>query len=503
MWIFLVSDRNYFSPHSRSFAGCYVAIFYCIHKKIIIIDRCCHNRCISFARCMRNYKGKELLIIMKQTYMKEKPILPLLLSMSLPMVLSMLVNSLYNIIDSYFVAMISEDAMTALSLVFPIQNFINAVGVGFGIGINAAIAFFLGAGKQKKADTAASAGLALSVVHGIILTAASICSVRFFLQCFTKDTQIVQMGCAYAYIAFAFSIIINLEITWEKIFQSVGRMMVSMICMMSGCIANIILDPLLIFGVGPFPAMGIEGAAWATGFGQLITLVLYLLFYIRQPLPVCITRNAIKNDRALIGRLYAVGIPATLNMALPSLLISALNAILSVYSQMYIVILGIYYKLQTFLYLPANGLIQGMRPLIGYNYGAGEHKRVHLLHRYTLALCAAIMAAGTLLCQILPGSLIGLFTSNPATISAGSTALRLISLGFVISAVSVATSGALEGLGKGVASLIISLCRNLLIILPCALLLSHLLGATGVWYAFALAELITAVISVSVYKKSV
>lgn len=455
---------------------------------------------------VRNYKGKELLI-MEQTYMKERPILPLLLAMSLPMVLSMLVNSLYNIIDSYFVAMISEDAMTALSLVFPIQNFINAVGVGFGIGINAAIAFFLGAGKQRKADTAASAGLALSVVHGVVLTVASICSVRFFLQCFTKEAQIVQMGCAYAYIVFAFSIIINLEITWEKIFQSVGRMTVSMICMMSGCIANIILDPLLIFGVGPFPAMGIEGAAWATGFGQLITLALYLLFYIRQPLPVKISWKALihteNKDRALIGRLYAVGIPATLNMALPSLLISALNAILSVYGQMYIVILGIYYKLQTFLYLPANGLIQGMRPLIGYNYGAGEHKRVHLLHRYTLALCAAIMAVGTLLCQILPGSLIGLFTSNSATISAGSTAMRLISLGFVISAVSVATSGALEGLGKGAASLIISLCRNLLIILPCALLLSHLLGATGVWYAFALAELITAVISVSVYKKSV
>ena len=439
---------------------------------------------------------------MEQTYMKEKPILPLLLSMSLPMVLSMLVNSLYNIIDSYFVAMISEDAMTALSLVFPIQNFINAVGVGFGIGINAAIAFFLGAGKQEKADTAASAGLLLSVIHGIILTVASICGIRFFLSCFTSDLSIVQMGVSYARIAFAFSIIISVEITWEKIFQSVGRMTVSMICMMSGCILNIVMDPLLIFGVGPFPKMGIEGAAWATGFGQLLTLALYLLFYVKQPLPVKITTKALKKDNALIGRLYAVGIPATLNMALPSLLISALNAILSAYGQMYIVILGIYYKLQTFLYLPANGIIQGMRPLIGYNYGAGEHTRVRSLYRYTLGLCAAIMAFGTLLCQILPGQLIGLFTSNPATIEAGSTALHLISLGFVISAVSVASSGALEGLGKGAASLVISLCRNLLIILPSAWLLTHALGAPGVWYAFPCAETLTAIISLLVYKHS-
>ena len=281
----------------------------------------------------------------RNNYMKEKPILPLLLSMSLPMVLSMLVNSLYNIIDSYFVAMISEDAMTALSLVFPVQNFINAVAVGFGIGINASIAFFLGADKQKKADISASVGLLLSIVHGVALTVVSICTIRFFLSCFTKDSSIVNMGVTYARIAFAFSVIISVEITWEKIFQSVGRMTVSMICMMSGCILNIVMDPLLIFGVGPFPRMGIEGAAWATGFGQFLTLALYLLFYFIQSLPVKISIKALEKDTALIGRLYAVGIPATLNMALPSLLISVLNAILSVYGQMYIVILGIYYKL--------------------------------------------------------------------------------------------------------------------------------------------------------------
>ena len=234
---------------------------------------------------------------MNQTYMKEKPILPLLLSMALPMVISMMVNSLYNIVDSYFVARISEEAMTALSLVYPIQNFITSVGVGFGIGINAAIAFFLGAQDQKKADAAATQGLFLSVIHGIVLTVVTIAVMPLFLQIFTKDVTVIQMGNAYSRITFGFSIVISLEITWEKIFQAVGRMRVSMICMMSGCIFNIVLDPLLIFGIGPFPKMGIEGAALATGLGQVVTLVLYLAFYFTRPLPVkipCHGRTALR-----------------------------------------------------------------------------------------------------------------------------------------------------------------------------------------------------------------
>ena len=438
---------------------------------------------------------------MNQTYMKEKPVLPLLLSMALPMVISMMVNSLYNIVDSYFVARISEEAMTALSLVYPIQNFITSVGVGFGIGINAAIAFYLGAQDQKKADAAASQGLLLSIIHGFILTIVSITIMPVFLQIFTKDASIIQMGNSYSRIAFSFSIIISLEITWEKIFQAVGRMNVSMICMMSGCIFNIVLDPLLIFGIGPFPKMGIEGAALATGLGQVVTLALYLAFYFAKPLPVHIDKN-FQIDRTMAGRLYAVGIPATLNMALPSLLITALNGILAAYSQVYVVVLGIYYKLQTFLYLPANGIIQGMRPLIGYNYGAGETKRVHKLFADTLYLALGIMLFGTVFCQLFPDTLIALFSSNPETIQAGGTALRIISLGFLVSSVSITSSGALEGLGKGRPSLVISLCRFTVIIIPAAFILSRFLGASGVWYAFGITEFATAVIAYLTYRRA-
>ena len=219
------------------------------------------------------------------------------------------------------------------------------------------------------------------------------------------------------------------------------------------------------------------------------------------------TRNRIRRqllppDGEMCRRLYAIGVPAILNLALPSLLISALNAILAAWSQTYVLVLGCYYKLQTFLYLPANGIIQGMRPLVGYNYGAGEHRRVQQIYRCALGLCGAIMAAGTLICLAVPGSLIGLFTSRPETIQVGETALRIISAGFLISTISVVSSGALEGLGKGLPSLVISLCRYTVIILPAAWLLSRFLGPAGVWHAFWITEFVSAAVSFMVYRRA-
>ena len=439
---------------------------------------------------------------MNETFMKEKPVLPLLLSMSLPMVISMLVNSLYNIVDSFFVAKISEDAMTALSLVYPVQNFINAVAIGFGVGINAVIAYHLGAGEPKKANAAATWGFVLSMIHGAVLLVGSIVIIPTFLRMFTSDAQVIDYGIRYARIAFAFSLVIAASLAFEKIFQSVGRMKVTMGGMLAGCVTNIILDPVLIFGIGPFTAMSIEGAALATGIGQVLTVVIYLVIYLARPLPVWIGRKYLIRETGLFRRLYSIGIPATLNLALPSLLISALNGILAMYGQIYVVILGIYYKLQTFLYLPVNGIVQGMRPIIGYNYGAKEHKRVKQIYRIALAISAAIMLAGTVVCLVAPGQLIGIYTTNPETISAGKTALRLISAGFIVSAVSVASSGALEGLGKGVPSFIISLFRYVVIIIPAAFLLSRIFGAVGVWNAFWIAETITAVIAFVIYRRA-
>lgn len=438
---------------------------------------------------------------MNQTYMKEKPVLQLVVSMSLPMILSMMINSLYNIIDSFFVAKISEQAMTSLSLVYPVQNLINAVTIGFAIGINAVISIYLGAQDHKKANAAATQGMLLSILHGILLMLISIAVMPSFLETFTSDAEIISLGLEYSNIVFRFSIVIALGLFFEKLFQSVGKMTVSMICMMIGCIANIILDPVLIFGLGPAPEMGIEGAALATGIGQILTLTAYLFFYFLRPIPAKIHIKAFRWDWKLMGKLYAIGIPATLNLALPSVLISALNAILSAYSQSYVLVLGIYYKLQTFLYLSSNGIIQGIRPLIGYNYGAGEYKRVRKIYSTTMLLTITIMAVGTGLCLIFPDQLILLFTDNKETVRIGALALRIISAGFVVSSVSVVSSGALEGLGMGMPSLIISLCRYLIILIPAAFLLSHLTGATGVWHAFWITEFASAIISYRIYQR--
>ena len=440
---------------------------------------------------------------MNETFMKEKPIFPLLLSMSLPMVISMAVNSLYNIVDSYFVAKISEDAMTALSLVFPIQNFINAVAIGFGVGINAMIAQYLGAGRRDKADEALTQGMVLAVIHGIVMMILCIIGIPYFLRLFTTDANVIALGVRYATIVFSFSVILSVNLTFEKMNQAIGNMKITMISLLIGCVLNIILDPMIIFGIGPFPELGIAGAALATGFGQCVPIVIYIAAYLKRPKRVAFRREYLHLTREVAKRLYSIGVPAILNMALTSVLTTALNAILAAFSQTYVLVLGIYYKLQTFLYMPANGIIQGMRPLIGYNYGAGEHKRVEQLYRLTLLLNICIMTAGMILCLTIPGKLMGAFAENPQTIQNGVIALHIICFGFILSAVSVTACGALEGLGKGIPSLLISLSRYVVLIIPLALIFSRFFGAAGVWHAFWVTEALSAVFSVTIYRRSV
>lgn len=438
---------------------------------------------------------------MNQSFMKERKVFPLVVSMALPMVISMAVNSLYNIVDSYFVAKISEEAMTALSLVYPIQNLFTSLAVGFGIGMNARIAFCLGAGDRKQADYAASTGLLLSVIHGIVLMIICMLGMPHFLALYTKNTQVIELGLIYANRAFAFSVIIMLGISLEKMFQAVGRMKVSMISMMCGFIANILLDPLMIFGIGPFPEMGMAGAAYATGIGQTISLFIYVLFCIFRPLPLSFRKDRISFDSGLLSKLYAVGIPASLNMALPSLLISALNGILSEFSETYVLVLGAYYKLQTFIYLSANGIIQGIRPLISYNQGAGEKKRVHQIFITSLGLTAGVMTLGMALSFLIPSQMIGIFTNKPDTIAIGVRALHIICFGFIVSAVSVTCCGAMEALGRGLESLMISLGRYVVIIIPAAFILSRFMGADGVFLAFPITEFVAAAGSYWLYKR--
>ena len=383
------------------------------------------------------------------------------------------------------------------------QNFVNAVGIGFGVGINAVIALHLGAQEQEKADSAASQGMFLAGIQGLVLSVACILIMPGFLGLYTTDEQIVELGVRYSTVVFGFGVMVSLGVGFEKVFQAVGLMKVSMISLMAGCIANIILDPIMIFGWGPIPAMGIEGAALATGIGQTLSFLIYVAVYLMKPIGVRVTPRLFRPRAQMAARLYSVGIPAVLNLALPSLLISALNGILSSFSELYVQVLGAYYKLQTFLYLTVNGVVQGMRPLVGYNFGAKEYGRVNKLYKLVLILSAAFMALGTVIFLAIPGQLASLFAENEETIRASETALRIISAGFIVSAVSVTSSGALEGLGKGAASLLISLCRYVVIIIPAAYLLSRLFGPTGVWHAFWITEFISAAVAYIVYRRAV
>ncbi|MBD9275817.1 MULTISPECIES: MATE family efflux transporter [Clostridium] len=440
---------------------------------------------------------------MDQTYMKEKPVVPLLLSMGIPVIISMIVGALYNIVDSIFVAMISEDAMTAVSLVYPIQNLAHAAGVGFGVGINAMVARRLGEGKTRMANQTASQGVFLSALHGMILTILGMAVIPYFLRMFTSDEVTISYGLTYFRNVFLFSTIDTMGMAYEKVYQSVGKMKISMAAVLIGCGVNIVLDPIFIFGLGPMPELGIRGAAWATGIGQTASLLFYLILNHVKPLNVEISLREMRPSKEICGGMYSVGIAATLNMALTSLLLTALNAILAPFSQVYILVLGVYYKLQALLYQGASGVVQGMRPLIGYNYGAGEQERVKKIFRAAFMIVGIIMTAGTLLGELVPDFLMGLFTQTPSTVEIGRTALRLISPGFVMSTVSVIASGAFEGLGMGLKSLKISLMRYAVIIIPIAFVLSRIIGPIGVWHAFWLAELITAVYAGASWKRTI
>ena len=323
----------------------------------------------------------------------------------------------------------------------------------------------------------------------------------WFLSLFTDNQEIISMGIEYSNMAFLFAVSVNVGIALEKVFQALGKMKTTMVVLIAGCITNIILDPILIFGLGPIPAMGIAGAALATGIGQSLVVFLYVYIYIRKSLSVKIKTKLIKPERKLIKKLYYIGIPATLNMAFPSLLISALNGILATYSQIYVTILGIYYKLQTFVYLPANGIIQGIRPLISFNYGAKEYQRMKKIYHTALGFSLGIMFLGTILCFLVPEQLMSLFTKNQETINYGIEALQIISIGFMVSTVSITTCGALEALGEGLASLIISALRYIVIIIPIAFCLSKWIGAKGVWHAFWISEVIVCGISYLLYRK--
>ena len=435
-----------------------------------------------------------------ENIMGTKKVMPLLISMSVPPMISMLIQALYNIVDSMYVARVSEDALTAVSIAFPLQNLIIAVSCGFGIGLSSCVARALGARDEKEVTSAATHGFLLSGVHWLLFVLMGLFVTGPFLKNFTDSPQIYEMSCQYTQIVLCFSIGSMYHLYAEKLFQATGSMVLPMIFQGAGAIFNIILDPIFIFGWFGIPAMGVQGAAIATVASQILAAALSMIFFLKKCTSVRIHLKGFHFEKNMLWKIYTVAIPSAIMMSLPSVLVAALNSVLSAFSATAIAVFGLYIKIQTFVYMPANGVIQGMRPIMSYNYGAGNRKRMKETLKASLEAAGVIMALGTVLFMAFPQGIMKLFNANAEMLEIGVPMLRIIAIGFIISTVGCVLSGAFEALGKGVQSLVVSLLRQLIIIIPLSAVLAKTAGLYGVWATFPAAELIAAVIGCILYR---
>lgn len=436
--------------------------------------------------------------------MGSRPVLPLLLTMSFPPMISMLIQSMYNIVDSIFVARLGQDALTAVSLAFPMQNLVLAVAVGLGVGVNSYIAKNLGAGEEGEAENTAAHGFLLTAVHSLAFILIGLFLTRPFFHIFTKDAEIYRMGVTYASLVVCFSFGSLFHITIEKIFQSTGNMLIPMLMQALGAVVNIILDPIMIFGLFGFPKMGVAGAAVATLIGQFTACGLSVVLFLRYS-RVKVRLRGFKVQKETVKNIYSIAVPSSLMTLLPSLLVGVLNGILAAVSPLGVAVLGIYFKLQTFVYMPSSGLVQGMRPIVSYNYGARNRKRLVLTIKMSCLVIGLVMLLGTGIFMGFPEMIMRLFNAGGEMQTMGVTALRIISAGFLISTFGIVFSGTFEALGFGTHSLIISLLRQFVITIPLAAVLMKVMGIAGVWLAFPIAEAIAAaaavVLFIHVYKR--
>lgn len=432
--------------------------------------------------------------------MGTRRVFPLLMSMAIPPMVSMLIQSMYNIVDSFFVAKMGKDALTAVSLAFPMQNIVLAIAVGLGVGLNSSISRSLGAKDDAAIRSAAAHSTLLCGIHSALLVLAGLFLSKGFISMFTQEAAILQMGTEYCKIVICFSFGSMFHILIEKMFQSVGNMVVPMFMQALGAIINIILDPIFIFGKFGVPAMGVKGAAIATVIGQMTACLASVLLLWRNR-AVTVSFKGFRWDGEMVKRLYAVGIPSAIMMALPSVLVSILNGILAALSESAVAVFGLYYKLQTFIYMPTNGLVQGMRPIVGFNYGAKKTHRLKAVLIWSVGVTAVIMLAGTLFAFLLPEQILLLFDADQEMLSIGVQALQIISCGFIVSTVGIILSGAFEALGKGGRSLTVSLLRQLLILPPLAFLLSKWIGLNGVWIAFPVSECIASIVALLLLRR--
>ena len=434
--------------------------------------------------------------VMEENKMGTMPVNRLLVSMSVPMMISMIVQALYNIVDSIFVARVSEEALAAVSLAFPMQILYISVGAGTGVGINAVLSRALGEKDFEKANKAAENGIFLSVMSYLIFLLIGIFAVGPFFRGQTQQPEIVSSGISYLSICLIFSIGVFTQMTFERLLQSTGKTFYTMITQGIGAIINIILDPIFIFGWLGFPAMGAAGAAIATVIGQISAGILAIIFNYRVNHEIKLDFRGFKPDRKIIKSIYIVGIPSVIMQAIGSVMTYGMNQILIQFSSTATAVFGVYFKLQSFVLMPIFGLNNGMIPIVAYNYGAANKERLMKTIKLSIGYAMAIMMCGLLAFQILPTELLKLFDASEHMMEIGIPALRTISISFLFAGYCIIVSSVFQALGNGVYSMVVSIARQLIVLLPVAYLLSKLGGLHTVWWAFPIAEIMSLVLSI-------
>lgn len=432
---------------------------------------------------------------LRENKMGTMPENKLLLSMAVPMMISMLVQALYNIVDSIFVSRICEDALTAVSMAFPWQNIIISIAVGFGVGINALLSRALGQKNAERVNQVAVNGLLLAGLSYLLVLVAGLIGIRAYMRTQTDIETIVNYGITYLNICILCSFGVFVEITFERFLQATGRTVYSMITQLTGAITNIVLDPILIFGLLGFPKLGIAGAAWATVIGQCVGAVVAVMLNRFKNPEVHLRLRHIRPNGRLMGEITAISIPSIIMSCISSLTCFVMNMILIAYSSTAVAVFGVYFKLQSFVFMPVFGLNNGMVPIIAYNYGAQKPERIHKTIRLGMVYAVAIMLVGLLVFQLIPKELLLMFDASDAMLEIGAPALRIMSLAFVFAGIGIVSGSSCQAFGYSVYSMLISIARQIVVLIPAAYLLSLTGVLRSIWFAFPIAEIFSLILS--------
>lgn len=432
----------------------------------------------------------------KENKMGTMPVNKLLITMSLPMMISMLVQALYNVVDSIFVSRINENALTAVSLAFPIQTLMIAVAGGTCVGINAVLSKALGEKEQERANDTAVSGIILMAVSYLLFLAVGLFATRAFYLTQTNDAQIVEFGVQYLSIVCSCSFGLFAQFVFERLLQSTGRTFYIMITQGTGAIINIILDPIFIFGLFGMPKMGVAGAAVATVTGQTIAGTMALIINFKKNEDIAIRFRGFHLEREIVGQIYKIGVPSMIMQAIGSVMTYGMNLILISFTPTATAVFGVYFKLQSFIFMPVFGLNNGLVPILAYNYGAGRKERFIQALKCGVIYAVSIMAVGIVIFQTIPAVLLGFFEASDEMLRIGVPALRIICLSFLPAGFGIVCGTAFQALGNAVYSMLVSIARQLVVLLPAAYLLSLTGDVTNVWWAFPIAEIMSLTMTV-------